>query len=127
MPALASAQLQGQHASRLQPYFSIALGQRQQSQAGAVAVLRMLVFGHQPRHRFRRRRADAGAPVDQPLRRPLHVRAVRRRHVRGHRREATDAAAAGVAGHPLAPVQQFDMLTVTRASSTWPTSACGTL
>ncbi len=71
-------------------------------------MLRMLVFGHQSRHRFRRRRADAGTPVNQPLRRPFHVRTVRRRHVRGHRRKAAEAAATGVAGYPLAPVQQLD-------------------
>lgn len=61
-------------------------------------MLWMLVFRHQPHHRFGRRLADAGALMDGPLRHTLHVRAVRGRPVRGRRREATDAAVAGVAG-----------------------------
>jgi hypothetical protein len=44
-------------------------------------MLGMLVLGHQSRHTLCCGGADALAPVDQTLRRPFHVGAVRRRHV----------------------------------------------
>jgi len=108
MAVLAGADLQGQHAGRLQPRFAVALGQRQQAETGAVAMLWMLVLGHQARHRFGRRRADALPPVDQPRRRPFHVGAVRRGHVCRRRGEAALTAVAGVAGDTLAPVYQLN-------------------
>jgi hypothetical protein len=49
MAVLAGADLQVQHASRLQSHLAVALGHRQPAKAGAVAVLRMQVLGHHPR------------------------------------------------------------------------------
>ena len=64
---------------------AVALGQRQQAQAGAVAVLGMPVLASSRVTASAVAGADALAPVDQPLRRPFHVRAVRGRHVRSDR------------------------------------------
>jgi len=105
---LAGADLQGQHAGRLEARLAVALRQRQQAQAGAVAVLGMAVLGHQARHRLGRRRADARAPVDQARGRPFHLGAVRRRHVRGRRRKAALPAVARVAGDALAAMHELD-------------------
>src|ERR1700692_942953 len=52
MAVLAGADLQCQRAARLKPELAEALSQRQQTQAGAVAVLGMLVLLHQSRHRL---------------------------------------------------------------------------
>ncbi len=105
---LAGADLQGQRAGCLQSPLAIAHGQRQQAQAGAVAMLGMPVLGHEPRHHLGSGRADALAPVNQPLRRPFHVGTVRRRHVRGDGGEAADPAVAGMAGDALAAMEQLD-------------------
>jgi hypothetical protein len=66
----------------------------------------MPVLGHQPRYRFGRGRTDALSPVNPPGQRPFHVSAVRGRHVRCRRGEATLAAVAGMAGNSLSPVHQ---------------------
>ena len=108
MAVLAGADLQGQRARRFEPFFSVALGQRQQTKAGAIAVLRMPVFGHQPSYRFGRRRADTSPPVDQPLRCPFHLGAVGGGHVRRGRGEAADAAIADVAGDTLTTMEELD-------------------
>ncbi len=51
--------------------------------------------------------ADAAAPMDQPLGRPLLVRTMRGRHVFVQRGEAAAPRAAGMAGHALASVQHL--------------------
>ena len=52
--------------------------------------------------------ADALAPIDQSLRRPVAVRPVRGRHVLVDRGEAAAATGAGVAGDTIAAHQQLD-------------------
>jgi hypothetical protein len=51
--------------------------------------------------------ADVVAPMDQPLGRPLLVRAVRGRHVFVQRREPAAACAASVARHAFAAVEHL--------------------
>ena len=58
---------------------------RQQAQAGAVALLGMRAVLELPGHHRGGAHADALAPGDELGRRPLQVRAVRRRHVLGRR------------------------------------------
>ena len=61
--------------------------------------------------------ADAPAPVDELGRRPLQVRAVRRRHVLGNGGERPALVAASVAGHALVGCKAFDQRPVTRNST----------
>lgn len=105
---LAGTNLQSQHAGRLQAGIAVALGQLEQAEAGAVAVLWVLVFLQQSGHTHRHCGADRAAPVDQALRRPLHVGALRRGHVFGNGAEAADAAVEGMAGDMLSAMLQFD-------------------
>src|SRR3974390_3557285 len=65
------AQLQRQRAGGLHAQRPIALGQTEQAQTAAVAVLRMAEAAQQLGDEVPGVRADAGAPVDQPLGRPL--------------------------------------------------------
>jgi len=100
-------QSEGPFAGRLQPCLAISARQVQQSQAGAVAVFGMLVGLQQPGDEFAACHADALAPIDQPLRRPLQVGAVGSRHVGLHRGVAAAALVASVGGHALAAQQQL--------------------
>src|SRR5438105_1386313 len=101
MLVLAGADLQGQSAGSFQSGFAITLGQRQQSQAGAIAVLRMLAFFPQTRHRHGGGYTDVLSPVNQPLWCPFQVRAVRRRHMLGDSGKAAASGVAGMAGDTL--------------------------
>ena len=67
----------------------------------------MLVGLQQPGDEFAACHADALAPIDQPLRRPLQVGAVGSRHVGLHRGVAAAALVASVGGHALAAQQQL--------------------
>jgi hypothetical protein len=67
------------------------------------------------------------SPVDQLLRRPLHVGAMRCRHVRDGGGKAAVLAAARMADHPLPAMHELDHRGRDTCSSTCPTSACGTL
>ena len=78
MGAPGGAQLQRDQAGRLQARLAVAPGQREQAQAGAVAVFGMLALFEQSRDGAPGRHADARAPVDQPLGRPRQVRPVGR-------------------------------------------------
>ena len=73
-------------AGRLQALLAVGLGQIQQPQARAVALLGVRAVLELPLHDGARAGADVLAPVQQPSRRPLHVLAVRTRHVLGQRR-----------------------------------------
>jgi hypothetical protein len=108
MAVLERAQRERAFAGRFQPGVAVAFGQPEQPQAGAVAVLGVLVVRKQPRDDFAGGGVNALAPFDQPLRRPLQMRAVRRRHVRLHGREAAATLRSGVAGDAVAAQQQLD-------------------
>ena len=95
-----SASVRSQAASRRA--IAVALGQAEQPQAGAVAVLGVLVLLEDAGDDFAGGHADALAPLDQPLRRPVAMGAVRRRHVVVDRREAAAPARARVACDPVA-------------------------
>ena len=71
MAVTEGAQRQSPFAGRLQPRLAVAARQAEQPQAGAVAVLGMLVGLQQPGDELAAGHADALAPLDQPLRRPF--------------------------------------------------------
>ncbi|SAL87694.1 hypothetical protein AWB68_08502 [Caballeronia choica] len=71
-------------------------------------MLGMLVLLHQARYRFTGGGSDTLSPVDQSLRGPLHVGAMRCGHVRGGRGKAAMPAAARMTGYPLPPMQELD-------------------
>lgn len=107
----------------LQGAACLTLGQRQQTQAGAVAVLRMPVLGHQLRNRLGSCRTDTLAPVDQALWRPRQVGEMGSRHVGSNGGEAALPAVAKVAGYPLPAMHGTPPLPSSRAFSTCLTSA----
>ena len=78
MGAPGGAQFQRDQAGRFQARLAVAPGQREQGQASAVAVFRMLALFKQARDDAPGRHADARAPVNQPLGRPGQVRTVGR-------------------------------------------------
>jgi hypothetical protein len=78
--------------SRGLPYL---LGQREQAQAGAVAVLGVAPLDQQTLHGAPGGHTDALAPMNQPLGRPLQVGAVGGGHVLDHGGEAALVGTAG--------------------------------
>jgi hypothetical protein len=107
MAVAAGADLQGVTASCLKPRLAVTPGQRQQAQAGTIAVFRVAVLGHQPRYRLGSRRADALAPVDQALWRPCQMRAMGCRHLGSDGGEAALPAVARVTGYPLPAMHEL--------------------
>ena len=107
MAVLGCAQLQRDQTGRLQPRLAVLARQREQAQAGAVAVLGVASLDQQALHGASGGHTDALAPVDQPLRRPLQVGAVGGGQVLDHGGEAALVSTAGVGGHALATVQQL--------------------
>ena len=102
------AVLEGARAGRLQPADTVLLPQRQHTQATAERLLRMLPLDQQPLYQHRAARAHGLCPRRQRLRVPAGHLAVRRRHVRGHRRVAALEGALGVAGDALAALEHLD-------------------
>ncbi len=106
----AGAQAQSHGAGRLQPGRAIALGERQQAQAGAVGMLGVGLTLQHLLHRGRTGHADTLAPGDEPLGCPLRLVLVALGQVFGHGSEAALVRAAHVAGHPLSTVQGFERM-----------------
>mmetsp|Transcript_6076 Transcript_6076/g.24370 ORF Transcript_6076/g.24370 Transcript_6076/m.24370 type:complete len:788 (+) Transcript_6076:480-2843(+) len=100
----------GPRAGGLQPLGAVAAYQGQQAQAGAVALLRMRAVLELPGDHRGSAHADTLAPADQLGRRPLQMRAVRRRHVLGRRGEAAAHGAHGVAGHAMVGREAFQQI-----------------
>src|SRR5450830_1049671 len=94
--------------ARFEAQFAIAFGQRQQVQTGTIAMLGMHVLSHRTRNSFDRGRANGLAPVNQPLRRPLHVRTVGHRHMRGDGGEAALDTVPGVTSWVFWPIVTSD-------------------
>ena len=92
----------------LEPLGPVALGQAQDAETRAVALLGVRAVGEDRLHQRRRPRPDARRPVDQPRRRPGQVLLMRLRHVLGERRMAAAFGASGVGGHALAPQEDLD-------------------
>ena len=70
-------------------------------------MLRVQAFLQQTGHGLAGGHANALAPVNQSIRRPFHMRAVRSRQMRGHRSEPAFVRIALVRRHALATVQDF--------------------
>ena len=68
-------------ASRFQAIFAVVVPEAQEAQAGAVGLLWVLTRAHQRLDELRRLRADGLCPVCDPLRRPLLMLLMSRRHV----------------------------------------------
>jgi hypothetical protein len=108
VPVVHGVQFDRDAARGFEPIPAVAPGEAEQPQAATVAVLGMAVTLEHHGGEGAGVGADGPAPVYEPLRRPLLVRAVRRGHVRVDRREATAPIAAGVHAHDqavLAPVE----------------------
>ena len=80
MAVLPGAEFERQRAGRLDALRAIALGQAEQPQAAAVAVLGMAEALQLLGDEAAGVRPDVAAPMDQPLGRPLLVRPMRSRH-----------------------------------------------
>ena len=71
-------------------------------------MLGVLAFLQQPRDSLASGHTNALAPVNQPIRRPFHMRAVRSRQVRCHRGESALMRIAFVCSYALATVYNFN-------------------
>src|SRR4249920_233762 len=88
----------------------VAPGQRQDTEAGAKALLGMRPGLDDGLEKRRGRGTDLLAGSDQSSRRPFAVAAVGARHMIGNRGMATPVGRAGVAGDPLSLVEDLDRL-----------------
>src|SRR5207237_5958134 len=86
----------------------VAPGQRQDTEAGAKALLGMRPGLDDDLEERRGRWTDLLAGGDQPSRCPFAVAAVRARHLIGDRGVAAPAGRTGGAGGPLPPVEALD-------------------
>src|ERR1019366_6080204 len=108
MAVLAGTDLQSQHAACFQPWFAVTPSQREQAQAGTIAMLWMFAFFEYARDGNGGGRTDGFTPIDQPLRGPLHVRSVCSRHVLLHSAEVAGPAVVSMAGDALPTVENLD-------------------
>ena len=92
----------------LEPRGRVLLGEPHEAEAGAVALLGMGPLLHDRREERGGGGADGRAPRDQPRRRPLQVRAVRRRHVGRLGRRLVADLAAHVTGDAQPVLKQLD-------------------
>src|SRR6185437_15079318 len=86
----------------------IGLRQAQDSEAGAIAHLRMWLAGKDGADDFRCRRAHGFAPVNQARRRPLEVSLMAFWHVLSNGRVPVGCRAAGMGGNALATMEHFN-------------------
>jgi hypothetical protein len=103
MGAVGGAQFQRHHTGGLQSWLGKALGQCQQAQTRPVAMLGVMSCFQQARHQGTSGHANAVAPVDESLRRPLQVSPVGSRQMLRHSGEPTLVRTAQVKRHALAP------------------------
>src|SRR5271156_2649308 len=89
---------------------AIALGQRQNAEAGAEALLGMRPVSHDSLEEGRGGGTDPLAGRDQSSRRPLAVAAMCARHVIGNRGMAAPVGRTGVARDPATLVEDLDRL-----------------
>ena len=92
----------------LEPLGAVALGEAQDAEARAVALLGVRAIGEDRLDQLLGGGPDALGPVDDPRRRPLQVLLVGLRHVRRDRRVAAALAAARMRGHALAALEDLD-------------------
>src|SRR6202142_1775944 len=97
-------------AGRIDARVVVAPGQRQDTEAGAKALLGMRPCSDDGLEKRRGRGADLLAGRDQASRRPLAVAAMGARHMIGNRGVAVPVGRTGVAGDPLALVEDLDGL-----------------
>src|SRR6202140_5258229 len=88
----------------------VAPGQRQDTEAGAKALLGMRPCSNDGLEKRGGRGTDLLAGRDQSSGRPLAVAAMGARHMIGDRGVAAPVGRTGVAGDPLAPVEDLDGL-----------------
>ncbi|AOE83135.1 hypothetical protein THL1_587 [Pseudomonas sp. TCU-HL1] len=101
------AQLDGPLGGGFQARIAVAAGQREQTETGAIAHLRVRLVGQLVIDQLARVGADSGAPVEQALRRPFAMRLVRGGHVLALRAVGATAAQQHMAGHPPVTMQHF--------------------
>src|SRR6185437_16412946 len=103
-----AAQAHGQATGALQAPLAVLTGERQQSEAGSIALLGV---GLGTQHVLNDRpgvRADRLAPLDESPWRPLRVRAMRLGHVFGDRRVGTALVRAHMGGDTLAAEEDLN-------------------
>ena len=92
----------------LEPLGAVALGEAQDAEARAIALLGVRAVGEDRLHQLGGVGPDALGPVDEPRRCPLEVLLMRLRHVRRERRVAAALAAARMRSHALAAQEDLD-------------------
>src|SRR5262245_1204048 len=98
----------GAGAGGLEPPRAIALGETQDPQAGAIALLRMRTIRENCRDERRRLRPDGPRPVDEARGRPLQMVLVGLGHVSGVGGVTAAEGASAMDGHPLTAVEDLD-------------------
>src|SRR5712672_1766319 len=97
-------------AGRIDARIVVTPGQRQDAEAGAKALLGMWPCSDDGLEKRRGRWTNPLASRDQSTGRPFAVAAMGARHVIGNRGVAAPVGRTGVAGDPLAPVEDLDGL-----------------
>ncbi len=103
-----SAEREGACAARFEPSIAILARQREQTEAGAVALLGMRLGFEQMSDQVPGSDADCCRPVQQSSWSPLSMRAMRRRHVLRDRAVATTTMRASMTRYSLMTEQHFD-------------------
>ena len=92
----------------LEPLGAVALGEAQDAEARAIALLGVRAIGEDRLYQLLGGGSDAPGPVDDPRWGPRQVLLMRLRHVRCDRRVAAALAAARVRRHALAAQEHLD-------------------
>ena len=98
----------GARARGFQPVAAVALGEAQDAEARAIALLGVRAIGEDRLHQGGGLGADRAGPVDQARGRPLEMFTMRLRHVCGIGRMPPAAIVADVGGHALAAMEDLD-------------------